>query len=200
MATSMTAEMPAADRRVRKPVRTPNPPPNSAMIANRVKIAGMPRSFSKLAKVAVRPLPPSRPSSFWEPCAIKISPRGIRSIRGAIRSVASKPPLAIGFLRSFNVQQPVFPSSLDFIHEHVRLFDDLLHTGRSFGIGYGADTETDRPVVCGHRLIQLELNLSQECCSCIGRCFRQQDDKLVAAKTGKDVSASDIRGNGFCNR
>ena len=43
MATSMTAEMPAADRRVRKPVRIPKPPPNSAIIASRVKMAGMPR-------------------------------------------------------------------------------------------------------------------------------------------------------------
>ena len=34
----------------------------------------------------------------------------------------------------------------------------------------------------------------------LSRCLGQQDHKLVAAETGKDVGASDIRGNGLRNR
>jgi len=94
------------------------------------------------------------------------------------------------------MQQSVLSAAFDFIHEHIRLFDDLLHAGRGLGIGDGADTEGDRPAFIGHGLIKLVLNLFQKCGGCISRRLGQQDDKLVAANPGKDVGAPDIR----CNR
>src|SRR6185369_10034815 len=137
MATAMTAEMPAAEMRVKKPVRTPKPPPNSAIIASRVKMGGIPNFSSKVLKVPLNPWPPNSPKSFCEPWAMKISPNGILNISGAIRAVASKLPFAMQFLLNcrygvllhHRVQQSAFSAALDRIHEFVGHADDFIHAG-----------------------------------------------------------------------
>jgi hypothetical protein len=59
------------------------------------------------------------------------------------------------------MQQTVFPAAFDFIHEHIRLFYDIVHPGRGVGIGNGTNAKADGPLFLCHRLIQLLLNLFQ---------------------------------------
>src|SRR6185369_12097855 len=187
MATSMTAEIPAADSRVRKPVRTPKPPPNSAMIANKVKIGGIPSFSSKVLNVPVNPWPPKRANSFWEPCAMKIRPRGIRSMKGANKSVASKLLLAMGNVSNLLMNQPAFAAMLDSMHELIRLADNFVYRCGRMNIRDCADTETNRPAPAGHRLFEGVMHLMQAFQRRISLSVRHQDNKFIAAEAGQNV-------------
>src|SRR3989442_2561970 len=84
MAPSMTAAMPSAATRVKRPTARPRGPRNSAMMVSTATGDGTP-DFGRKSRVPLKPEPPNQPSTFCAPWAnittasVSLSTRGTTS-------------------------------------------------------------------------------------------------------------------------
>ena len=99
IATSITIEITRAPKRVNRPKSKSRPPPNSPIPASTAhSIPGVIPNFpAKKPAVAVSPLPPSQPKSFWPPWARKITPRAI--LKGMVAQCFANNPSKSNQLR-----------------------------------------------------------------------------------------------------